>query len=479
MSSKSVNITNYKDAIYDGTLPGTFNESRTTFTFPTVFSINTKGASLVWSVFIELHKDNIPIQIKDEFLLPQKQLDQGITGYLMTSSYQISKSGVQGTPRKGVKPTIVKTGKNLGKKNETNVLTQVLRDALSKYNSKLKKGTQKKQTSSFNMPPPMLVAKLDNSIKATIKDNDFENGITVQRKFNGVRAVSYYDTKSEKIVIYSRTGREYLGLKNIKSDLLPILSKSKYSSIYLDGELYIHGKSLRQISGQARKEEDNNNLQYIIYDCFNPNDLSIKSIDRQNIIDEIVEKIGESHVKRAENFKVKNRQDMFNLAARFVKEKYEGAIARKDNEVYEYGKNNYHSSNLVKIKQIFDAEFKVVGFAEGIKGKDVGALIWICEVDKEHIKILDDITFNVVPKDMTYKLRYHIFKHLHDDMGNGKTRFETDFKNKKITIEFPDRSTKTGKPNQAKALGFRSNDDSDSTYVDPVTKLMKETNFKK
>ncbi len=61
----------------------------------------------------------------------------------------------------------------------------------------------------------------------------------------------------------------------------------------------------------------------------------------------------------------------------------------------------------MKIKPKHDAEFPVVGFTQGRRGKDVGAVIWECGVPNPVNP--RDKTFTVVPKDMTYEQRYAIY----------------------------------------------------------------------
>ena len=79
--------------------------------------------------------------------------------------------------------------------------------------------------------------------------NDFKSGITLQPKLNGIRAV--FDGKE----LYSRTGKTLPGKAHIISALME-LKKRCANMPSLDGELYLHGEPLNYISGQARKEND-------------------------------------------------------------------------------------------------------------------------------------------------------------------------------------------------------------------------------
>lgn len=143
------------------------------------------------------------------------------------------------------------------------------------------------------------------------------------------------------------------------------------------------------------------------------------------------------------------------LAARFVADGYEGAIVRKDAGPYQYGTNGTHSAHLVKVKPRFDAEFPVVGYTQGARGKDLGALIWVCEVPAARSKTGAREEFSVVPKNTTYAERYELFRRLGLPHPGGGTYFDAMFRGQPLTVEYPELSSKTGIPTQAKALGFR------------------------
>jgi hypothetical protein len=562
MASTGVHIGDMFAALSDGTMPGEFNEDQTVYTFPTVISRNARGVPLLWTISVRLLQNGEPVPILDEMLKqPIAQLGDGSKGEITTVSKQ-----EEGKEKHG-HPTYVSSGKNLGKVNATNVITQALRDAFGLYNKQVKKaspdtesdqrpgadkppGADKKERSAptkgrspieclgapnaqnvDSQPPPMLVKKIGASREATLAPKDFAAGkITLQRKYNGVRLVAYLACSPESaqkptptVVLYSRTKGDYPGHQQIRVDALPMLlaapvidkttalrygipakyipiegkTQSKESwaymgpfgvpIVYLDGEVYLHGKPLNWISGQARKEADEGKLEFHAFDCFFPlakalgHDMSSRC--RQAYLDDMFARVNAEpterppHIIRVENFKPRTRVDMDKLCKGFLEEGYEGGIARKDWEGYRYSYNGYHSAHLVKIKPILDAEFKVVGFTEGRRGKDVGALIWICEVDEKHIKDPKDKTFNVVPKDMTYDVRYKLFKCLSQkvpDPKNAKktiTIFQRDVYGLPLTVEFPER-TKTGKPSQAKALAFRTYEGGPDE--DPIRKLLAE-----
>lgn len=526
MSAKSVYIRDMAEALRAGTVPGSFGPDRLWFEFPEVVTIDSKGAERHWQLRVELRDPSgNPVPIAEDILEnPISQLPKGYKGVLSTETWQVSTRGA-GEPTRGKSATLVTSGKRLSTQYPTNVITQALRDGLSQYNKQKRlarpppaadtDGEDEPAEGAGLRPPPMLVKKLGATREATLTPKDFAEGVVVQRKFNGVRLVAYLtqsDNNSEppEVVLYSRTGELYAGLQAQRKDLRALLQAAGRcpapggpagaGPVYLDGELYKHGRSLQEISGQARREDKDEDLDYVVFDCFFP-ELKARGVDtpnraRQDFLDCLFRAAGasaEPHsplsssaaasgtppvqggqrlglVVRAENFRVQDMAEVDALYRRFLNEGYEGAIARKDFAGYRYSFNNYHSANLVKIKPIFDAEFEVVGYTQGTRGKDRGAVIWICRVDPEHADPEDD-QFNVTPKDMTNEERKEIYKCLGRPADGGGTLFEKYLLGKPLTVEFPERSKK-GKPLRAKSLAFRTYEG--GPEADPVLRMLAE-----
>lgn len=447
MASTSVNVPNMLKAVGDGTVPGEFSPDRTTFTFPRVDSVTARGKTQHWIIAVRLLDErDQPLAIEDRMLdSPAPPLPGRVAG-ITTTSWQEG-----GKTRAGGVPTVITRGKNLGKSNATNVITQAFRDALGLYNKQLKHAK-----SCVAPPPPMLVKKLGETRAATLTLADAEAGLIVQRKFNGVRAVARVGANGG-VEFYSRTGGTYIGMDDLMAQMRRVFdSAGRSPEIYFDGELYKHGKPLQFISGVARGS-DQGDLDYVIYDCFFPKDIAqnidMPCIERQRLLRTIFREVAPApaNVRLAANFSIgrgsaatQGELDALleNYSRRFVEEGYEGAIVRKELAGYQYGTKNYHSANLVKIKPIHDEEFPVVGYTQGTRGKDVGALIWVCSSGGAR--------FNVVPKNVTYAERKKLFSCLEENPG----RFERAAKGKLLTVQFPEKS-KAGVPVQAKALGFR------------------------
>lgn len=477
MASKSITIENTLNAIKNGTIPGCFTTDLKKFIFPIIRYTNERKDLLEWSIEISLKKGDKTVMIDEKMLdSPSFKLSEAYTAEILINSQQVG-----GKTRKVV-PTIITTGKNIGKKNETNVITQAFRDALSLYNKHIKRTSV---GSSDEKPPPMLLQWINDSKSAILTPKDFIDGITVQRKYNGVRYVTFMNINNI-IIQYSRTGSDYHPAIYINTELVKMLSNLpqlsigkygirsqeeleayKYSKPYLDGELYMYGKSLSYISGQARKETDKDKLNYYIFDVFFPYAISegynMISKHRQEYLNDLfINKY--TYIKRVDNIKVQSLYEIKTLTETFIDEGYEGAIARKDNKEYKYSFNNYHSSNVLKIKPVYSDEFNVIGFTEGKKGKDVGKIIWICEVKDP--KNSNDSTFTVVPN-LSLQEREKLFNCLSEKVNKLQTRFDRDVKGLPLTIEYSELSSKTGKPLQAKAIAFRTYE----SDTDPIKKV--------
>lgn len=497
MSSASISISDYARAIQQGAIPGSFSEGRLSFDFPPVVSTSSRGATKHWtiSVWAETEGKRVPFPVS---ALEPGALADGMVGVLASRSWQATRADGEPGKVKASKPTRVTAGKNLGRANATNPLTQALRDALGRYNKHarvagLPSAPANRQAATANQvaeeatanPPPMLVRRLAESGRAALTPEDFRRGVTVQRKLDGVRLVAHL--RDGGVSVYSRTGGEYKGLGQLRNGIQLLLERappagpellkplpsceqkseaalSDLGPVYLDGEAYLHGKSLEWISGQARRSDDDATLEYWVYDCFFPEavaaNVDVPSARRQEYLDRLFAAAPvPPHVRRVKNHPAADLAEVKALADQFVREGYEGAIARRDCAGYRYSHHGYHSTNLLKVKPLYSAEFKVVGYTEGKRGKDKGALVWICEVDPEHSRDAGDRTFRVVPKNMTYDERYRIYQCLAQEVerdGAPATRFERDFEGLPLTVEFPGRSKKTGKPLQAKALAFRT-----------------------
>lgn len=163
----------------------------------------------------------------------------------------------------------------------------------------------------------------------------------------------------------SREGKSYdFATKNIRLALRPFFEE--YPEIILDGELYVHGDKLQNISGAVRKEEyipeRHDHLEYHIYDVAN---VDWPQSERWKFVAEEVCRFIGPYIKIVETYHIDDIADLYEKVEQFENDGYEGGIWRNPQGKYLYGKR---SNDLIKIKKFQDAEYEIVGFNFGKRG---------------------------------------------------------------------------------------------------------------
>jgi DNA ligase-1 len=281
----------------------------------------------------------------------------------------------------GEKQTTRKTveGKNIGKSNETSPARQAELEAASIHKHKLDtKYSLTKKASKETVFLPMLA----HSYRDLKKPLAFP--VDVQPKLNGCRALAYKEDGEVKLL--SRGGKFY-DIQHIKDQLREILPEDRV----LDGEIYIKGATLQEINRLIKKHRPgptgSGRLEYWVYDYFNV-DRAEKWLERAKQLDLFWQSTQFNlRIRGVETTTCDNEERLFELLHRYQEDGYEGAIIRLLDGVYELG---HRSRSLLKLKDYFDAEYKVVDFYEGT-GKFKGCVTWVCEMPNGQ-------RFNVTPK---------------------------------------------------------------------------------
>lgn len=405
MAAIAITIRDYES------LPGELSDDGLTWYFPNIISINSNGKQMNWQIFVKA------LGTTNEFVALQPHLKNGPStarGYISVNS------GIAGGKTRDVVPTIVKDGKNIGKKSATNAVCQAMRDAFSLYNK------QNKKAAGSDRKPPMLAQVLSQ------QKNPLPEYVFVQRKYNGVRCIICLE--GDNVVIYSRTKGTYPGLDYIRNDIKDILMENP--TYHFDGEIYLHGANLQDISGQARKgDAEGPEMNFMCYDMFDTANLELPYSQRYKIISGLK---FHNHIVKVETFHVKSTE-IEPLYRQFLAEKYEGAMIRLD-EPYQFSDNSRHSKYLLKMKETLDHEYKIKGWTTGEKGKAAAALMIICDVDGKD--------FPVTPA-MELDERIALAAKMPLIEPNGKTYFENNYLNREIIVYF-DEFSKDNIPQRAR-----------------------------
>lgn len=415
-------------------IPGEIDhDDTTTYKFPEIIGKNKHGTKTHWQIIVRLYdrKTDKFIEIRDEYYNGKQQLPAEIVGWMkvISKTGESSKTGKIGKVRDTV-PTIVESGKNLTKENETNVFTQALRDAYGKYMTQTQKsGLNDIMYEGVKLYPPMLAQNKESQKKQP----DYSANIYIQPKYNGVRVVSTADN-SGGIIMYSRKMKLYYGFSYIRDEISKIIDwfdQKHDMKIYIDGEIYYPEMSLQKISGIVRKEtqESDIRLNYYVFDCFFPDKPDMLYSERLMFMEKIKAHFGDKlhYVKFTPTDQVKSEEEAQIMFRKYLKDGLEGAIMRLDGK-YEYSYNEYHSSVLLKMKPVLDDEFDIIGYEAAEKGKSKGVLKFILQT-KEGKVFPINIGMPIPELKEMYKMMPKIEK-------NGKTYFENHFKGKKLNVKF-------------------------------------------
>lgn len=274
---------------------------------------------------------------------------------------------------------LIKMGKNQGKKNETDPKMQAKKEAESQWTKKKKAGyvenlkdAESGKTDSIieGGVVPML-AKVFEEHESKVKFP-----VAVQPKLDGHRCIAIVN-KDGSVSLWTRTRKRITSVPHIEERLSKIIKSGKLpiKSAILDGELYTHKykDDFEKITSAARKKEatkESEEIQYHIYDivsdsCFR---------ERLSLISDI-ELMGGNEVSIVQTIFVETYEQMLGAYRIFIDGGYEGMMIR----LLGMGYQNKRTHQLLKVKEFYDGEFKIIGMEEG-RGKLSGHIgSFICK----------------------------------------------------------------------------------------------------
>lgn len=466
------NFANFNDK---KSFPGNIDKTTGEYNFPALYHTDSNDNKRIWSINVRLVKgapkkysidwdmlldDTVPVK---QSYLEGTEIPEG------TSAQVWVYTGVIGGKISRHSPTYPKV-MNKGKSNKRNVFEQGLVEARSLYLKKLENGLKtdkdfkKKLNTKKNNKKnikyfPMLVRKYDNEKKNLIYP------LFVQPKLDGARCIALLnkspkqDPTFENVIMYSRQKKEYTGFDEMREEILPALIDmwdfEKNESAYIDGELYKHGMSLQTISGAVRNPKRDEmkkykGIKFWVFDIFYPCYAKLQFNERLTLLGDFFDSLGSSnYVIEVPTHTIISESGQEKLYKQYLKKNYEGIILRNSNSLYltHPTKNSMsiRSKYVLKRKMTYSDEFEVIGFDQGSKGKDKGAIMWILKTHDTNKQ------FSATPKNTTYEERYDLFKQANADNKNG---YKTKFNGRLMTIEYEDLS-KDKIPLRAKSIGFR------------------------
>ncbi len=313
---------------------------------------------------------------------------------------------------------VIKTGKNIGKSNETSATQQAEAEALSQWEKKLKKGYVKSQKDATAGKLDKLIegGKLPMLAKNESYPGDKDKIIKRvkfpcygQPKLDGMRCVATIN-KNGKCTLWSRERRPILSVPHIIEEI----EKYRYTSLTLDGELYNHEfkDQFEDLISILRKDAPDPLGEYKLaqlhlYDFIGTEETYT---ERLNGLKQLEQHRPSNIIKFIETVILNNWEEVDAYLDKCVEAGYEGCMLRNMDSVYEGGKRSKH---LIKCKFFIDGEFEIVGVEEG-RGKLAG------KVGKFICKMPDGKTFGASPK-MSHKRKKELFENPKQWMGQKGT----------------------------------------------------------
>ena len=219
-----------------------------------------------------------------------------------------------------------------------------------------------------------------------ITSEEWQNGLYIQPKLDGVRCLIQYEPLGNRIAAYSRTGKEWKNIDHIIQELKPFFAK--HPNVILDGELYNHDlkKDFEKIISLVRKtkptDEDRlESSEKVQFHCY---DTIMEHMDFQGRHKFIRDNFGCKYrvypylsVRPLMAATIHNTEEVEVYHEGFLEAGYEGSILRQ-NKPYECKR----SWTLMKVKDFSDAEATITGWVEG-KGKRKGTIGKFTAVDSD------------------------------------------------------------------------------------------------
>lgn len=253
----------------------------------------------------------------------------------------------------------VKSGKNIGKKNETSKLQQAKLEAKSLWNKQCDSGYYCENDKPFKILP-MLANKWSE------RNKYINEPFFVQPKLDGVRLL--LGKYEGNIIALSRTGKEMVNFEFLKS----FFRKRFNEGDFFDGEMYSPDKSFEDITSEFKTNPVE--LKFYIFDYFNIHDLNKSFVERNDYINTFFKMNKINNIEKVKTILVNKKSDIKTYHDEFVSQKYEGTMIRDMNSKYILGER---SNFLLKHKDFNTDEYIITDVAEGT-GKDKGTAVWLC-----------------------------------------------------------------------------------------------------
>ena len=272
----------------------------------------------------------------------------------------------------------VKSGKSIGRSNETSCEEQALADATSQWEKKLKSGYVKtqKEAKEGTVDADFVTGGVEPMLAHKFRDHESKiiYPCYAQPKLDGIRCIAIIE--NGVATLWTRTRKPITGVPHIIRAIEKQFPNcvphcvDKYR-IVLDGELYNHSYKNRfeeivSFCKQVTPKAGHEVVEYHIYDMVDDSVFSERTYNIENakLLHPLV---------AVKTTSIPNAEQLLEQFGEDRNDGYEGTMVRNANSLYEH-KRSY---NLQKIKEFDDAEFKITGIKSG-RGRMADCAIFTC-----------------------------------------------------------------------------------------------------
>lgn len=241
------------------------------------------------------------------------------------------------------------TGKHLGKSNETSASQQAELEAAALVAKKLKSGYSTDSSAPVTVSLAMKVKSYQDQLH-NVKFPAFSSS-----KLNGVNGM--YKRVNGTLSLYSRGGELYPPIPHLE----PLVHQAMdlFNSNELNGELYIHGFALQDITSAVVKPNDNSHLlSFCIFDIADSTEQFYERAMLMHSYSNFDTTIHSTVVViyNITCLSTAQLEEHFEECTNFG---YEGTVVKNKSALY---KHNVRSSDMFKYKKAQSAEFLIVGY---------------------------------------------------------------------------------------------------------------------
>jgi len=244
--------------------------------------------------------------------------------------------------------------KNEGKKNETSSSEQAQKEAKAKWAKKVKGGYVEDPSGEQTVELPMKIKKYQDQVKNVIFPC---YGSPKLDGVNGIYRCEWKDANRDNGVdfkLFSRGGDPRPQLPHLHKELDVVMTHLDSNAI--NGELYIHGMHLQDISSAVTKPNENSSkLQFHVFEICDSDETYEDKVERFNKIDNSPM----NFVKIIRAKVLTSHEDIKEYFDECRALGYEGIVIRNADCVYEY---NVRSSQAFKYKKALDGEYEIIGY---------------------------------------------------------------------------------------------------------------------